>query len=193
MILMALVAVPQVGQAAPPCTFVQGIISGAPHPNGGGWVHDTAKVAATAYVGPESEVCKHAQVSGNTTVSGSAIYDHVTVSGSAVIRNSFLAGNAGVSGNARVIDAYVWDSARVSGDAKVMGGAWVHDNAEVSGTAIVRRSAIIAGKGKVDCGRWANITVTTDRTGQCGRNGGGGPDLGLLSNPADPGNVQTAD
>jgi hypothetical protein len=33
------------------------------HPNGGGWVADTATVADTAYVGPEAKVYDNARVS----------------------------------------------------------------------------------------------------------------------------------
>jgi len=47
----------------------------------------------------------------------------------------------------------------------------ISGNAEVSGIAFVGRGAKITGNGKVDCGRWVNITVTTDRRGECGRNG----------------------
>ena len=34
------------------------------HKNGGGWVEDTATVAATAYVGPSAVVSDNAKVSG---------------------------------------------------------------------------------------------------------------------------------
>ena len=42
------------------------------HPNGGGWVADTATVAATAYVGPDTQVYGNALVSGNARVYGNA-------------------------------------------------------------------------------------------------------------------------
>jgi hypothetical protein len=42
------------------------------HPNGGGWVADTAKVADTSYVGPDARVYGDAQVSGTARVSGDA-------------------------------------------------------------------------------------------------------------------------
>ncbi len=86
--------------------------SGAPHPNGGGWVENTARVSHTVYVGPNAKVCgnaiaqayaritdnavisdyghvqAHAQVSGNAKVKGYAIvYQHCVVSGNAVIKN----------------------------------------------------------------------------------------------------------
>ena len=42
------------------------------HPNGGGWVADTARVAASAFVGPGAQVFGAAWVSGNAQVSGNA-------------------------------------------------------------------------------------------------------------------------
>ena len=74
------------------------------HPNGGGWVQDTASVDETAYVGPDAEVSENAQVSGNAWVYGSAR----------------------VYGNARVSE-----TAWVSGDAQVSGNAWVSTSRHV--------------------------------------------------------------
>jgi hypothetical protein len=42
------------------------------HPNGGGWVADTAYVAETAFVGPNARVFDKAWVSGNARVFGNA-------------------------------------------------------------------------------------------------------------------------
>ena len=56
------------------------------HPNGGGWVADTASVADTAYVGPDAWVYGNAKVTGNAEVFG----------------NARVFGNAEVFGNARV-------------------------------------------------------------------------------------------
>ena len=62
------------------------------HPNGGGWVQDTASVDETAHIGPDAEVSVAARVSGNAQVSGTA-----QVSG-----NAWVFGSAEVSGNAWV-------------------------------------------------------------------------------------------
>ena len=76
------------------------------HSNGGGWVADTAIVAATAYLGSS------ARVYGNAWVSGDArVYDAAMVYGKAQVY-----GNAWVSGDARVSD-----------DARVCGNAWMCD------------------------------------------------------------------
>ena len=72
--------------------FGFGSVPAHKHPNGGGWVADSATVAGTAYVGPGALVSGEAQVSGNALVSGEA-----QVSG-----NARVSGNALVSGNARV-------------------------------------------------------------------------------------------
>ncbi len=62
------------------------------HPNGGGWVEDTATVDETAYVGPDARVFETARVSGSAWVYGTA-----RVCGAAEV-----SGTARVSGNARV-------------------------------------------------------------------------------------------
>ena len=76
------------------------------HPNGGGWVADTAKVADTSYVGPDAWVYGNAEVSGTARVYGDAQ----------------VSGTARVSGNARM-----YGYARVYGNASVSGDAWVSD------------------------------------------------------------------
>ena len=80
------------------------------HPNGGGWVQDTASVDETAYVGPDAEVYGNAQVCGNARVFG----------------NARVSGTAQVSETARVSGA-----AEVSGNARVFGAAWVSTSRHV--------------------------------------------------------------
>ena len=84
------------------------------HPNGGGWVADTATVAETAYVGPDARVFGSARVSGSAQVFGGA----------------WVFGSARVSGSARV-----FGSARVSCSATVFGSAQVSGNAQASSAA----------------------------------------------------------
>ena len=52
--------------------FGNGPVPAHQHPNGGGWVADTAHVADTAYVGPDAQVFGSAQVSGSARVYGRA-------------------------------------------------------------------------------------------------------------------------
>jgi len=107
-------------------------VTGAPHPNGGGFVASTAKVAATAYVGPNARVLDTAQVSDNARIE-----DFAVVSGSAAV-----SGNAIVSGHAAV-----------SGKAAVSGSARVRDYAEVGGaTTQVDGNARILEYARVNAG-----------------------------------------
>jgi len=80
------------------------------HPQGGGWVADTARVDITAYIGP------YAKVFGNATIRGHAqVYDDAQISGTAWIR----------------------DSARVYGQARVSGGVGVYGHAEIYGDTVL--------------------------------------------------------
>ena len=76
--------------------------NGSAHPNGGGFVADTAVVDASVYVGPEARVLETAEV----------------------VENARLEGRATVSGGARVGgQAVVKDHALVTGHAQVYGDA----------------------------------------------------------------------
>ncbi len=159
-----LVAIAMAGQAGAWCLAVAGH-SGAHHPNGGGWVEETATVADSVHVGPRARICDSPEVSGNVRI------------------------------DARNYGAFVYNNARVYGNAKVI-------------------DALVTGNGKVDCGTWKQISVRTDRTGECGLNGSHprqprvndllgtldlsntqSPDVrqwgdgSLLSNPLDPGDT----
>ncbi|MBK6858083.1 MAG: hypothetical protein IPG97_16425 [Microthrixaceae bacterium] len=69
------------------------------HPNGGGWVEDTASVDETAFVGPTLARVRAARVFGAAWVSGTA-----QVSGAAeVFGNAWVCGNAEVSGSRHVL------------------------------------------------------------------------------------------
>jgi hypothetical protein len=80
------------------------------HPNGGGWVANSATVDSTAYVGPAAQVLDNAQVLGNARIEEYAV----------VRNNAVVSDNAVVSGH-----AMVYENARVSGNAKVRDWAMV--------------------------------------------------------------------
>ena len=108
------------------------------HPNGKGWVQNTARVDSSVYV------FGSAQVFGNARVLGDArVYGNAQVSGDArVSGDAWVSGSAQVSGYARVSgDAWVSGSAQVSGSARVFGDAWVSGSAQVSGDARVSGDA----------------------------------------------------
>ena len=86
-------------------TAIDMLGSGKAHPNGRGWVADTAKVDATAYVGPNAMVVGASQVLGNAVIEDAAI----------ILGRSVISGNAKVSGGAvlgdKIMDGYArcWD------------------------------------------------------------------------------------
>jgi hypothetical protein len=86
-------------------TAIDMLGSGKPHPNGGGWVADSAEVDETAYVGPGAMVVGASQVRGNAVIEDAAI----------ILGRSVISGNAKVSGGAvigdKVMDGYArcWD------------------------------------------------------------------------------------
>jgi Family of unknown function (DUF6055) len=97
--------------------------SGAPHPNGGGWVASTARVDPTAFVGPRAQVLGNAIVSGNARIEGWAI-----VSGNAQVRD-----NAVVEDFAQVLNGQVYENARVSALTVVNHrSAMIHGSARVA-------------------------------------------------------------
>ncbi len=108
--------------------------AGAPHPNGGGFVATGAKVAPTAFVGPNARVIEAANVSGNARIEDFA-----------VVRQSAKVGdNAIVGGFARITDR-----ASVTGDAHVRGFARVGENATLTGNARLLEYATLDGRGTV--------------------------------------------
>lgn len=70
--------------------FGEGLVPAHQHPNGEGWVANTATVAASAYVGPSARVYGTALVYGTARVYGTAqvsgnalVYDYAQVYGNA--------------------------------------------------------------------------------------------------------------
>ena len=140
------------------------------HPNGDGWVADTATVAASAFIGPIAKVYGNAEVFGSALVSGNALVfgnakvyglawatGDAKVSGAAwVYGYAWVYGNAKVSGNAKFYgdakvfgDAQVFGDAKVFGDAMVSGDAWVSGKAKVYGKAEVSCDAVVTGNAEV--------------------------------------------
>ena len=130
------------------------------HPNGGGWVQNTASVSASAFVGPDAivsgnaQVSDHAEVLGNAWVGGSAqvsgiaeVSDHAQIFDKAeVLGNARVSGYARVGGNARVSgNAQVSDHAQIYGLARVYGNAQVFENAQVFGDAQISGFVRVSG------------------------------------------------
>jgi len=115
--------------------------AGRQHANGGGFVSNTATVAATAYVGPNARVLG-GTVSGNARIEGRAIVRGGNVSGGAVVKDYALIAGGTVTGSAIVSDgAVVWegqisDNARIHGSSFVYGsGSRISENAQVGGSS----------------------------------------------------------
>jgi len=107
------------------------------HANGGGLVSNKAKVAATAYVGPDA-VVNGGTVSGNARIEDFAVVNGGTISGNAVVRGRALV-TAGTIGDDAMLEEDAWlVSGVISGKAKVgalslIVNSTVTDNAQVYG------------------------------------------------------------
>ena len=87
-----------------------GDVAADQHENGGGWVADTASVAATALVDESSTVYGTANVGGKTLIVNGAevlgnvvVRDEVTISGAKVQGSVIAYGNAQVLGRGAVL------------------------------------------------------------------------------------------
>ncbi|KPK48250.1 MAG: hypothetical protein AMK72_07350 [Planctomycetes bacterium SM23_25] len=113
---------------------------GKRHANGGGWVADGAKVAATAYVGPDAMVLGSAQVLDRAIVE-----DYAVVTGDAVVSD-----HARVSGR-----AVVEDGAKVNGYSRTWAAV---GGTDVASTVPKRLGADTLHK----FGLWANYAMDRD-------------------------------
>ena len=127
-------------------------MQGHRHPNGGGFVADTAHVDGTVYVGLDAKVYGYAEVYDNAKVSSNAkVYGNAKVFGNAIVcGDAKVYGNAKVCGDALVYgNADVFGTAKVYGNAEVYGNAHVYDNAQVYGYAEVYDNAKVSGNADV--------------------------------------------
>ena len=114
-------------------------VSGHKHPNGGGFVADTAKVADSVYVAENAQVLGYADVSWNARILGHAVVAGTAkVSGNTIVGDSAcVCGQAVVSENARIIEsAMVTDAYTVSGNATVKGTAFLYGKGTATGQAM---------------------------------------------------------
>ena len=93
--------------------------AGHKHPNGGGFVADTAEVSKSVFVSSDSVICGHAKVSGNVIVTAqSMILQSPSISGlsgQVLIIASEISGYAQVSGPASFLNSKATDHTRVFG------------------------------------------------------------------------------
>ncbi len=116
---------------------------GTEHPNGGGFVAQSASVTESVYVASDARVLGNSELSGDARIKDRAIINNSTVRDSAVVSGqavvtdgSVVRDNAIVTGEAKVLDAVIEDFARIRDRGKVVGSS-VSDFAKVAehGTA----------------------------------------------------------
>ena len=114
----------------------------------GGWVANTATVAATVGVGGDAQVYEYARVFDSVWVSDAArVFGHAEISENAWIRGYVhVHEHAHIKGHAQILNsAKVYGRAIVRDDAKIGGHAGVYDSAEVSEFAVVCEQARVYG------------------------------------------------
>lgn len=150
--------------------------NGHAHSNGGGWVANTATVASTAYVGPNTIVLGSSNISGTARIDGFAWVESANVSGSVVINGNAnvwygtYSGTAQVTDNALLSYCTVTNNAIVKGDAMEWGvtfgtGVTVGGDAEIGScsTAGVYLQVPHTNNGRSDCdGKGASDASNTD-------------------------------
>ena len=133
---------------AKPAGIHDGLTGGHRHANGGGWVADSAKVADSAYVGPNATVYGGV-VSGNARIEDHAAVYGGTVSGNAVVKGiSVVVGSDTTVTDDAVIDT--WFQAVGNPGA---GHYYVGGNARLTGTVeLLTNQPVTAGSyyGNVD-------------------------------------------
>ena len=166
--------------------FGNGPVAAHKHPNGGGWVANTTKVAETAFVGPDAKVYGSAHVQGFARICDNAqVYDYSYVFDNALIRDDAkvfkdarvydraiienvaqIYGHAEVFGDAKVLDlARVYDFARIYCCARVFNCAQVFGHALVHDNALVYQSAKVSGELLNDARAYRSVLVKDTFTG----------------------------
>ena len=120
-------------------------VEGSAHPNGGGFVANSAMVEPSVYVGKDACVLGEAKVSGNARIEDFAVVtDHAEVSGFAVIGgNALVRDKVKVSGNA------VIRSSELKGELTVTDSARIIDGMLVEGSGLVNGRATLKGRSYV--------------------------------------------
>lgn len=98
------------------------------HPNGGGWVANTAKVAPSVYVSSTSEVFDYAEINGHVIIRGKCR----------------IFGNARIDGDITILGhVIIQDNVRISGRATIDGRIDIKNAVCVYGTSSIRGEVIL--------------------------------------------------
>lgn len=90
--------------------------AGHVHPNGGGWVSNSATVDASVYVGPQAIVRGTARLTGNVRVEGTAWVENAVLSDNVVVSGNGRVFGGTLSGNVLVTDNAILSYCTVSGN-----------------------------------------------------------------------------
>jgi len=145
--------------------------AGAPHPNGGGFVAASAKVAPAAYVGPNTRILGISKVLGKARIEDFAVVRNATVKDEAVVsghalvhEDSVVSGRAKVrdyavvkahstlTGNARILEHATLASQKTCGDGVVVKGVANVYGGNQSGTAMI--DGFYAKGNEITKGKW---------------------------------------
>ncbi len=101
--------------------FGSGPVSAHQHPNGGGWVADTAHVDDTVFVGPNAEVHGNAKVYNSARVLDNAkVYGRALIYGNVVIKNhAKVYGTTIIEGSVQICNDIVFSSIKISGEGRI--------------------------------------------------------------------------
>jgi len=126
-------------------------VPGRRHPNGGGFVANTAHVADTAFVGPGAMVLDSGRVEGSARIEDFAqVRGDASVKDNAILSDHALVkDDAVIDGNARVRDyAFITEHAHLTDDARALQTAEVKGHAIIKGTATVEGCVQVWGDGQ---------------------------------------------
>lgn len=137
---------------AKPQGFDPVTVAGKAHPNGGGFVANSANVAATAYVGPFARVL------------GGSVKENARIEDRAIVKGGTISGDAVVKGNAMVAGGTISGSAVVSDNAAVWSGT-ITENGRADGSSNISR-VTIKGTGRIGGVCWVLTDVTVSGTAQ---------------------------
>jgi len=121
--------------------FLQHNAKGHRHPNGGGFVSDNARVAATAYVGPNAMVLDGARVEGNACIKGYAVVlgEKTIVRGNAKVGGkAWVCGDLIIEGNARILESATVITTWRERELRADGRATISGNAVIKGEHVLK-------------------------------------------------------
>jgi len=112
------------------------------HANGGGWVQNSANVAASVYVGPSAMVLGNANITGQVRIENTALVRNATISGQVQILDNAFVDRGNYSGNAVIRGQGFAENVTMSNNALIGMRAKV-TNYNLSGTVEVGGDVVV--------------------------------------------------